>query len=89
MEELDATRKQLEILSKQYEELQAKSKEDIRFLAKEFKSLQKSQAELKDKLGQSLKEKSEVEVVYGITNHALNIKFMWKICYSLGMNYIT
>ncbi|KAG8636337.1 hypothetical protein MANES_16G123100v8 [Manihot esculenta] len=77
LEELDATRKQLEILSKQYEELQAKSKEDIRFLAKEFKSLQKSQAELKDKLGQSLKEKSEVEedkfIMYSSEADALDL----------------
>ncbi|XP_037493080.1 PX domain-containing protein EREL1 isoform X2 [Jatropha curcas] len=61
LQELDATRKQLESLSKQYEELEAKSKADIKFLAKEFKSLKNSQAELKQELSQSLKEKSEVE----------------------------
>ncbi|KAF2287239.1 hypothetical protein GH714_039422 [Hevea brasiliensis] len=61
LQELDATRKQLENLSKQYEALEAKSKADIKFLAKEFKSLKSSQAELKEKLSQSLKEKSEVE----------------------------
>ncbi|XP_065848413.1 PX domain-containing protein EREL1 isoform X2 [Euphorbia lathyris] len=60
-QELDDARKQLEHLSKQYEELEAKSKADIKFLAKEFKSLKRSDAELKEKLGQSLKEKSEIE----------------------------
>ncbi|CAK7353736.1 unnamed protein product [Dovyalis caffra] len=61
LEELDATRKQLEDLSKRYEELEAKSKADIKFLAKEFKSLKSSQTALKQELSQSLKEKSEVE----------------------------
>jgi hypothetical protein len=64
LEELDATRKQLEELSKRYEELEAKSKADFKFLAKEFKSLKSSQTTLKQELSQSLKEKSEVEVVY-------------------------
>ncbi|WCJ30318.1 Phox (PX) domain-containing protein [Euphorbia peplus] len=59
--ELDDARKQLELLSKQYEELEAKSKADIKFLAKEFKSIKRSEAELKEKLGQSLREKSEIE----------------------------
>jgi len=66
LEELDATRKLLEDLSKQYEELEAKSKADIKFLAKEFKSLKNSQTTLKQELSQSLKEKSEVEVVYAL-----------------------
>ncbi|KAG6740323.1 hypothetical protein POTOM_055769 [Populus tomentosa] len=61
VEELDATRKLLEDLSKRYEELEAKSKADIKFLAKEFKSLKNSQTTLKQELSQSLKEKSEVE----------------------------
>ncbi|KAH8482768.1 hypothetical protein H0E87_030015 [Populus deltoides] len=61
LEELDATRKLLEDLSKRYEELEAKSKADIKFLAKEFKSLKNSQTTLKQELSQSLKEKSEVE----------------------------
>ncbi|KAF2303810.1 hypothetical protein GH714_023536 [Hevea brasiliensis] len=61
LQELDATRKELENLSKQYEELEAKSKADIKYLAKEFKSLKSSQAELKEKLSQLLKEKYEVE----------------------------
>lgn len=66
LEELDATRKLLEDLSKRYEELEAKSKADIKFLAKEFKSLKNSQTTLKQELSQSLKEKSEVEVVYAL-----------------------
>uniref|UniRef100_A0A6N2KN35 PX domain-containing protein n=1 Tax=Salix viminalis TaxID=40686 RepID=A0A6N2KN35_SALVM len=61
LEELDAARKLLEDLSKRYEELEAKSKADIKFLAKEFKSLKNSQTTLKQELSQSMKEKSEVE----------------------------
>ncbi|KAG5225262.1 phox domain-containing family protein [Salix suchowensis] len=61
LEELDAARKLLEDLSKRYEELEAKSKADIKFLAKEFKSLKNSQITLKQELSQSMKEKSEVE----------------------------
>ncbi|XP_011036577.1 PREDICTED: cingulin-like protein 1 isoform X1 [Populus euphratica] len=61
LEELDTTRKLLEDLSTRYEELEAKSKADIKFLAKEFKSLKNSQTTLKQELSQSLKEKSEVE----------------------------
>ncbi|KAJ6745421.1 PX DOMAIN-CONTAINING PROTEIN EREL1-RELATED [Salix koriyanagi] len=60
LEELDATRKQQEELSRRYEELEAKSKADIKFLAKEFKSLKSSQATLKQELSQSLKEKSDI-----------------------------
>lgn len=79
LQELDATRKELENLSKQYEELEAKSKADIKFLAKEFKCLKRSQAELKEKLGQSLKEKSEVEVAYGIFNHVVYFRFIYYV----------
>ncbi|EEF46943.1 PX domain-containing protein EREL1 isoform X1 [Ricinus communis] len=61
LQELDATKKQLQNLSKQYEELEAKSKADIKFLAKEFKTLKSSQAVLKEELSQSVREKYEVE----------------------------
>ncbi|KAF5748170.1 phox domain-containing family protein [Tripterygium wilfordii] len=61
LDDLNATKEQLEKLSKQYEELEAKSKADIKVLVKEVKSLRRSQTELKQELSQSLKEKSEVE----------------------------
>ncbi|KAJ1410936.1 PX domain superfamily, partial [Sesbania bispinosa] len=58
---LDATNEQLEILSKQYGELEAKSKADVKVLVKEVKSLRKSQTELKKELSESIKEKCETE----------------------------
>lgn len=64
MQELDATKQQLFDLQKQHQELEANSKADIKVLVKEVKHLRSSQAELKQQLNQSLKEKSEAEVVY-------------------------
>ncbi|XVE53598.1 hypothetical protein DITRI_Ditri03aG0015400 [Diplodiscus trichospermus] len=59
--ELNATKEQLNCISKQYEEQEAKSKAEIKVLVKEVKSLRKSQKELKQEIGQSLSEKSKVE----------------------------
>uniref|UniRef100_A0A5B7A8B3 PX domain-containing protein n=1 Tax=Davidia involucrata TaxID=16924 RepID=A0A5B7A8B3_DAVIN len=61
LQELDATKQQLADLMKRHEELEVKSKADIKVLVKEVKSLRSSQAELKQKLSRSLKEKSEAE----------------------------
>ena len=63
-ENLDATKEQLEILSKQYGELEAKSKADVKVLVKEVKSLRNSQTKLKKELSESIKEHSETEVGY-------------------------
>lgn len=60
-QELDETKKQLEDLLKKHQELQIKSKSDIKVLSKEVKSLRISQAELKKELIQSQKQKSEAE----------------------------
>ncbi|KAL5786040.1 hypothetical protein ACOSQ2_008432 [Xanthoceras sorbifolium] len=61
LKELDATKEQLENLSKRYEELEAKSKADIKVLVKEVKSLRSSQKGLKQELSRALEEKSETE----------------------------
>lgn len=61
LQELDATKEQLENLSKRYEELEAKSKADIKVLVKEVKSLRSSQIGLKQELSQMLNEKSKTE----------------------------
>lgn len=60
--ELDA-KKQLEDLSRRYEELEAKSKADIKVLVKEVKSLRRSHVELEKELTQSLSDKTEAEVI--------------------------
>lgn len=62
LQELNATKEQLNSISKRYEELELKSKADIKVLVKEVKSLRKSQKELKQEAGQSLSEKAEAEV---------------------------
>ncbi|VVB11917.1 unnamed protein product [Arabis nemorensis] len=52
---------QLEDLCRRYEELEAKSKADIKILVKEVKSLRRSHVELEKELTQSLTDKTEVE----------------------------
>lgn len=61
-EDLDPTKQQLEELLKQHQDLEVKSKADIKVLVKEVKSLRSSHVELKQQLSQSLSEKSEAEV---------------------------
>lgn len=62
-EELDSTKEQLKNVSKRFEELEGKSKADIRVLVKEVKSLRSTQGKLKQELSQTLQQKSETEVV--------------------------
>ncbi|KAK7283092.1 hypothetical protein RIF29_12370 [Crotalaria pallida] len=61
LQNLNATKEQLEILSKQYGELETKSKADVKVLVKEVKSLRNTQKELKKELSESVKEKCEAE----------------------------
>ncbi|KAJ7958789.1 Phox (PX) domain protein [Quillaja saponaria] len=61
LHELNASKEQFQILSKQYEELELKSKADIKVLVKEVKSLRNSQTRLKQELTQTAKEKCEAE----------------------------
>lgn len=61
LQELDNTKIKLEQLSKKHQELELKSKADVKVLVKEVKSLRSSQAELKQQLNQSLTEKSDAE----------------------------
>lgn len=70
-EELESTKEQLKNVSKQFEELEAKSKGDIRVLVKEVKSLRSTQARLKQELSQTLQQKSETEVVLQSANCAM------------------
>ncbi|KAM7277464.1 hypothetical protein ACFE04_019330 [Oxalis oulophora] len=61
LEELNATKERLENLTKQYAELEARSKADIKVLVKEVKSLRNSQSVLKKEFSESQTEKSETE----------------------------
>lgn len=61
LQELDATKNKLDDLSMKHQELEAKSKADIKVLVKEVKSLRSSQASLKEQLNQSLEGKSKAE----------------------------
>ncbi|CAK9170382.1 unnamed protein product [Ilex paraguariensis] len=62
--ELHPSKQKLEDLLKHHQELEAKSKADIRVLVREVKSLRSSQGELRQQLDQSLKEKSEAEKLF-------------------------
>ncbi|OMP01401.1 hypothetical protein COLO4_11913 [Corchorus olitorius] len=61
LQEVDATREQLENLHKHHEELEMKSKADVKVLVKEVKSLRSSQSEFKQELSHVMKEKLELE----------------------------
>ncbi|WOL13542.1 hypothetical protein Cni_G22312 [Canna indica] len=63
MQQLGNKQDELENMRKRLEEVELKSKADIKVLIKEVKFLRKSQAELKEMLNQSLKEKAELEGV--------------------------
>ncbi|KAG7637394.1 PX domain-containing protein EREL2 [Arabidopsis thaliana] len=61
LQEMDATKQQLEDLSRRYVELEAKSKADIKVLVREVKSLRRSHMEMEKELTRSLTEKSDTE----------------------------
>ncbi|ONK65594.1 uncharacterized protein A4U43_C07F38690 [Asparagus officinalis] len=61
LQELDNKTKQLMDLQKRQDELETKSKSDIRVLDKEVRFLRSIQEKLKDDLNQYLEEKSELE----------------------------
>nr|GMD48712.1 Myosin-9 like [Ipomoea batatas] len=60
-QELTATKLQFEDLLKRHQELEVKSRADIKVLIKEVKTLRSSQSELKHQLSESFKEKAETE----------------------------
>ncbi|OIS99825.1 PREDICTED: uncharacterized protein LOC109231382 [Nicotiana attenuata] len=64
LQELDATKGKLDELQKRHQELEVKSKADVKVLIKEIKSLRGSQADLKQQLDHSLKGKLEAEKLY-------------------------
>uniref|UniRef100_A0A7N0TFM7 PX domain-containing protein n=1 Tax=Kalanchoe fedtschenkoi TaxID=63787 RepID=A0A7N0TFM7_KALFE len=63
LRQLDSTREQLANLNKRNEELEFKSKTDVKLLIKEVKSLRGAQSELKQDLTQLMKEKLEAEML--------------------------
>lgn len=91
MRELDATKQQLVELQKKHRELEVNSKADIKVLVKEIKSLRSSQAEYKQQLSESVKEKSEAEVVYyfniGNTIAKSYLKLLLLICEYVSYSY--
>ncbi|ANM62921.1 Phox (PX) domain-containing protein [Arabidopsis thaliana] len=68
LQEMDATKQQLEDLSRRYVELEAKSKADIKVLVREVKSLRRSHMEMEKELTRSLTEKSDTEVNLKLVN---------------------
>ncbi|CAM8880457.1 unnamed protein product [Rhodiola kirilowii] len=63
VKQLDSIREQLAKSNKQNEELELKSKSDVKLLVKEVKSLRGAQTDLKQDLAQLMKEKLEAEGV--------------------------
>uniref|UniRef100_A0A1D1YY63 Coiled-coil domain-containing protein 88B n=2 Tax=Anthurium amnicola TaxID=1678845 RepID=A0A1D1YY63_9ARAE len=61
MQDLDTKKELLVSLRKRLEDVEIKSKGDIKVLIKEVKSLRNSQVEMKEILNQSMKEKAELE----------------------------
>ncbi|KAI3759628.1 hypothetical protein L6452_07575 [Arctium lappa] len=61
LKELDDAREQVEILRKQQDEVELKSKSDVKILVKEVKSLRTSHSELKQELSKCVEEKVELE----------------------------
>ncbi|KAA8521581.1 hypothetical protein F0562_012254 [Nyssa sinensis] len=78
LQELAATQQQLEDLMRRHEVLEVKSKADIKVLVKEVKSLRSSQAELKQELSRSMKEKAEAEVNFFTPKHLFHIFFLFR-----------
>ena len=67
MQELDASREQLQYLQKRYEEFVIKSKSDIELFVKEIKSLRGAQIDLKQECSQLMEEKSGLEVSFSFS----------------------
>ncbi|KAG8075167.1 hypothetical protein GUJ93_ZPchr0006g43566 [Zizania palustris] len=61
LEELETKRKEVENLQRHLGEVEAKSKADIKLLAKEVKSLRNSEKEMKTELEQHLAKRTEIE----------------------------
>lgn len=72
-QELGSAKQQFEDLLKSHQELQLKSKADIKVLVKEVKSLRNSQAELSQQLNQSLKENFKTQVYFNC-NYLKHVK---------------
>ncbi|XP_010545759.1 PREDICTED: uncharacterized protein LOC104818021 [Tarenaya hassleriana] len=75
LQQMNAGRDNLDNLRKEHEELEVKSKADLKILVKEVKSLRTSQSELKQELSRLMKEKLEMErIVDREKNRAENAK---------------
>lgn len=72
-QELGSAKQQFEDLLKRHQELQIKSKTDIKILVKEVKSLRSSQAELSQQLNQSQKENLKTQVYFNC-NYSKHVK---------------
>lgn len=60
--EMDELRDKFENLRKEHEELEVKSKAELKVLVKEVKTLRTTQSELRVELSRTMKEKLEMEV---------------------------
>lgn len=63
LQQIDDLRNNFENLHKEHEELEVKSKTELKVLVKEVKSLRTTQSELRQELSHTMKEKLEMEVI--------------------------
>lgn len=70
-QDLDNAREQIENSRKHHDDLELKSKADVKLLVKEVKSLRSYQSELKQELSRLTKEKLEVEVASSVYTLAM------------------
>nr|CAD1831854.1 unnamed protein product [Ananas comosus var. bracteatus] len=79
LQELDNKQEEIKSLQKHLEEVEMKSKADVKVLVKEVKSLRNSQAELKQVLNRNLKEKTDLErVLHNEKQRWEDAKLAWK-----------
>ncbi|XP_073135989.1 PX domain-containing protein EREL1 [Henckelia pumila] len=88
-QELDSSKLQYEDLLKQHQQLEVKSKSDIKVLVKEVKSLRSSQAGLKQQLDQLLTEKLKAEeLLREETESYEQVRIYWRrLLYKCQMLY--
>lgn len=62
LQQINDVRENFENLHKEHEEMEVKSKAELKVLVKEVKSLRTTQSELRQELSRTMKEKLEMEV---------------------------
>jgi uncharacterized membrane protein YgaE (UPF0421/DUF939 family) len=76
VEELESKTEELNMVKKHLEEVEKKTKSDIKVLVKEVKSLRSSQAELKKIANQYSEERTALQVSYILCNYRSQVRYL-------------